>query len=139
MGDIFKMKGISARTMKNKNLEELNQELKKLKDELQSIRFSKVSGTAVSKLSKIKALRRNIARVLTLINISKRNTVISGLRKRGETEIKYLKSSRIPLDLRPKATRAIRRRVTKFQAQKLTSSQFKRTRNFPLRTFAVPL
>ena len=48
------MKGISAKSIKNKTLEELNQELKKFKDELQSIRFSKVSGTAVSKLSKIK-------------------------------------------------------------------------------------
>ena len=48
------MKGISARSIKDKSLEELNQELKKFKDELQSIRFSKVSGTAVSKLSKIK-------------------------------------------------------------------------------------
>ena len=48
------MKGISAKSISNKNLEELNQELKRFKDELQSIRFSKVSGTAVSKLSKIK-------------------------------------------------------------------------------------
>lgn len=48
------MKGISARQLRNKSLEELNAELKKFKEELQSIRFSKVSGTAVSKLSKIK-------------------------------------------------------------------------------------
>ena len=48
------MKGISAKSISNKNLEELNQELKRFKAELQSIRFSKVSGTAVSKLSKIK-------------------------------------------------------------------------------------
>ena len=61
------------------------------------------------------------------------------MRKRGETEVKYLKSSIIPLDLRPKATRAIRRRLTKFQAKKLTSSQFKRVRNFPMRIFAVPM
>ena len=48
------MKGISARHMHNKSLEELNGELRKFKEELQTIRFSKVSGTAVSKLSKIK-------------------------------------------------------------------------------------
>ena len=53
------MKGISAKSIKNKTLEELNQELKKFKDELQSIRFSKVSGTAVSKLSKIKVKNKN--------------------------------------------------------------------------------
>ncbi len=48
------MKGVSTKSLNNKSLEELNQELKKFKEELQSIRFSKVSGTAVSKLSKIK-------------------------------------------------------------------------------------
>lgn len=52
------MKGISARLLKNKSLEELNTELKKFKEELQSIRFSKVSGTAVSKLSKIKVTKK---------------------------------------------------------------------------------
>jgi len=48
------MKGISTNQLKNKSLDELNGELKKCKEELQTIRFSKVSGTAVSKLSKIK-------------------------------------------------------------------------------------
>jgi ribosomal protein L29 len=48
------MKGISTNQLKNKSLDELNSELKKSKEELQTIRFSKVSGTAVSKLSKIK-------------------------------------------------------------------------------------
>ena len=48
------MKGVSTKSLNNKSLEELNQELKKFKEELQSIRFSKVSGTAVPKLSKIK-------------------------------------------------------------------------------------
>ena len=48
------MKGTSARQLKNKTLDELNGELKKFKEELQTIRFSKVSGTAVAKLSKIK-------------------------------------------------------------------------------------
>ncbi len=38
---------------------QLNAELKKCKEELQTIRFSKVSGTAVSKLSKIKVIKIN--------------------------------------------------------------------------------
>ena len=59
------MKGVSARHMKNKSLEELNGELKKFKEELQTIRFSKVSGTAVSKLSKIKVSKN-------FFNINKR-------------------------------------------------------------------
>jgi len=51
------MKGTSTRQLKNKTLDELNAELKKYKEELQTIRFSKVSGTAVSKLSKIKVTK----------------------------------------------------------------------------------
>jgi len=52
------MKGVSANHLKNKSLDELNGELKKFKEELQTIRFSKVSGTAVSKLSKIKVIKK---------------------------------------------------------------------------------
>lgn len=47
-------KGTPAREYRSKNSEDLNSELKKLREELQNIRFSKVSGTAVQKLAKIK-------------------------------------------------------------------------------------
>jgi len=64
------MKGVSTKQLKNKTLEELNGELKKYKEELQSIRFSKVSGTAVSKLSKIKVNKYNF-------NYKKLNKIIN--------------------------------------------------------------
>lgn len=47
-------KGVSAKVYREKNSEDLVGELKKLREELQTIRFTKVSGTAVAKLSKIK-------------------------------------------------------------------------------------
>lgn len=47
-------KGTTAKEFRGKNKEELIPELKKLREELQTIRFTKVSGTAVAKLSKIK-------------------------------------------------------------------------------------
>jgi ribosomal protein L29 len=47
-------KGTPATEYRKKNSEDLNGELKKLREELQNIRFSKVSGTAVQKLAKIK-------------------------------------------------------------------------------------
>jgi ribosomal protein L29 len=47
-------KGTKAKEYRSKNSEELNAELRKLREELQNIKFSKVSGTAVQKLSKIK-------------------------------------------------------------------------------------
>ena len=42
-----------------------------------------------------------------------------------------------PLDLRPKKTRAIRRRLTSEQANMKSERMAKKARHFPLRRFAV--
>ena len=55
-----------------------------------------------------------------------------------KTTIKNLKMKHIPLDLRPKLTRAMRRRMTKFERKLVTLRQLKRKLNFPMRKFAVP-
>jgi len=47
-------KGTSAKEYRKRSSDELVAELKRLREELQTIRFTKVSGTAVAKLSKIK-------------------------------------------------------------------------------------
>ena len=143
-------KETSATEYRKKNNTELIADLKKLREDLQTICFSKVTGTAVSKLSKIKTLRKQIARVLTIIRENKKTEVINSLRTRVskevkdgkeeeiKTTIKNLKMKHIPIDLRPKKTRAMRRRLTKFQSKKLTLKQLKRKLNFPMRKFAVP-
>ena len=79
------MKGIKAAELRKKTGDELLAELKKQREELQSIRFTKVSGTAVSKLAKIKTLRKSIARTLTVINDNSKKRVVEGLRKRYKT------------------------------------------------------
>jgi hypothetical protein len=88
---------------------------------------------------------------MTIIRENRRSDVIGRLRvrvnvdksaepvKKVETTIKNLKFKHLPLDLRPKRTRAIRRRLTKFQAKLLTLRQLKKKLNFPKRKFAVPL
>ena len=133
-----------------KNNTELLADLKKLREELQTIRFTKVTGTAVSKLSKIKPLRKQIARILTIIRENKKTEVISKLLTKETKEvvdgkestvsktIKNLKMKHLPLDLRPKKTRAIRRKMTKFESKLLTLKLFKRKLSFPMRKFAVP-
>ena len=143
-------KGTSINDYRKKNNTELLADLKKLREDLQNIRFTKVSGTAVAKLSKIKTLRRQIARVLTIIRENKKQDVIKKLttkvtkeKKDGKEEevtstIKNLKMKHIPLDLRPKLTRAMRRRMTKFERKLVTLKQLKRKLNFPMRKFAVP-
>ena len=142
---------ISAAEYRKKKNNELIADLKKLREELQKIRFNKQSGTAVSKLSKIKSLRKQIARVLTIIRENTKNEVISKLSTKEKKEvkddkeetitttIKNLKMKHIPLDLRPKKTRAMRRRLTKFENKLVTLKQLKRKLNFPKRKFAVPV
>ena len=143
-------KETSATEYRKKNNTELLADLKKLREELQTIRFSKVTGTAVSKLSKIKGLRKQIARILTIIRENKKQEVISKLLTKETKEvvdgketsvsktIKNLKMKHLPLDLRPKKTRAIRRKMTKFESKLLTLKLFKRKLSFPMRKFAVP-
>ena len=143
-------KTVSAKEYRKKNTQELLNELKKMREELQKIRFTKGSGTAVAKLSKIKELRKQIARVLTIIRENRKEEVVKGLRERVtknekdgkeeevKTSIKNLKLKHIPLDLRPKLTRAKRRRMTKFERKLVTLRQLKRKLNFPMRKFAVP-
>ena len=80
-----------------------------------------------AKLTKIKGLRKDIARILTLINM-----------KRKEAQrVVFAKKSKIPVDLRKKLTRAIRKRMTPEQQKKKTLSQRKKEANFPLRKYAV--
>lgn len=152
----------SAIELRKKNAQDLIQELKKHREELQQIRFMKSSGTAVQKVSKIKGLRKLIARILTILREKNKIEKIGTLMKRYETKyveeedknakdkkklvpvinekgtIKNLKLKHLPKDLRMKKTRAIRRKLTKFESNLLTIKQLKRKLNFPLRKFAVP-
>ena len=143
-------KTTSAKEYRKKNTADLLNDLEKLREELQKIRFTKGSGTAVAKLSKIKDLRKQIARILTIIRENKKEEVVKGLTTRVSKEekdgkeeevkktIKNIKLKHIPLDLRPKLTRAMRRRMTRFERKLVTLKQLKRKLNFPLRKFAVP-
>ena len=143
-------KGVSAKEYRKKNNADLLTDLKKLREDLQNIRFTKVSGTAVAKLSKIKTLRKQIARVLTILREKRKAEVIKNLRTKVtkekkddkeeevKTTMRNLKMKHIPLDLRPKLTRAMRRSMTKFERKLVTLKQLKRKLNFPMRKFAVP-
>ncbi|MBA0735716.1 hypothetical protein Gogos_019535, partial [Gossypium gossypioides] len=96
---------IKVHELRDKSKTELLSQLKELKAELSLLRVAKVTGGAPNKLSKIKVVRLSIAQVLT---------VISQKQKAALREA-YKKKKFLPLDLRPKKTRAIRRRLTKHQ------------------------
>lgn len=74
-----------------------------------------------------KDVRKSIARVLTVISQTQRKAL------RG-----YYKNKKfLPLDLRPKKTRAIRRRLTKHELNLKSIKTIKKNRAFPKRKFAL--
>ena len=86
-----------------------------------------MTGGAAAKLSKIRVTRKNIARVLTVIN----QTQAKELRKF------YKDKKYVPLDLRPKLTRAMRRALTPAEANAKSRRSVIKMRAFPRRVYAV--
>merc|ERR1712062_279699 len=118
---------VKAKELRGKKKEELTSQLKELKTELSQLRVAKGTGGAASKLSKIRIVRKSIARVLTVIN----QTQKENLRKFYKNK-KYM-----PKDLRPKKTRAIRRQLTKHELSIKSAKQLRKDRLYPMRKFAV--
>merc|ERR1711964_268125 len=104
-------------------------QITELKGELSQLRVAKVTGGAASKLAKIKVVRRNIARVLTVYNQNSKQAARDAFKGK-----KF-----IPKDLRPKLSRNLRKQMTKAQKAAVTQRQKIKNMNFPKRKFAVML
>ena len=63
-------------------------------------------------------------------------TVINA-NQRAQLRLFYRNKKYLPLDLRPKLTRALRRRLTKNEASLVTEKQRKKRIHFPQRKYAV--
>ncbi|XP_052791792.1 60S ribosomal protein L35-like [Mya arenaria] len=118
---------VKAKELRGKKKEDLQKQLIDLKTELATLRVSKVTGGAASKLSKIRVVRKSIARVFTVIH----QTQKENLRKY------YRNKPYKPKDLRPKKTRALRRALTPHQRSLKTAKQLRKERLYPMRKFAV--
>jgi len=91
------------------------------------LRVAKVTGGAPSKLSKIRVVRKAIARVYIVMN-----------QKTKENLRKLYKGKKYkPLDLRQKQTRAIRKALSARDANRLTLKEIRRRSVYPQRKFAV--
>merc|ERR1712212_512093 len=87
-----KMAKVKAHELRLKKKEELVKQLDELKQELASLRVAQVTGGAASKLSKIRVVRKSIARVLTVTN----------QKQKAELRKFYSGKKAKPLDLRKK-------------------------------------
>eukprot|EP00908_Phaeocystis_cordata_P009183 Transcript_19923.p2 GENE.Transcript_19923~~Transcript_19923.p2 ORF type:complete len:124 (-),score=52.97 Transcript_19923:157-528(-) len=121
------MAKLKVHELRSKNKSDLTKQLEELKTELAALRVAKVTGGAASKLSKIKVVRKSIARVLTVINQT----------QKSQLRLFYKDKKLLPLDLRTKKTRAIRRALTKDEKGAKTTRQMKKDKHFPLRKYAV--
>lgn len=110
--------------MRTKSKEQLEQQLVELKQELATLKVQKLQRPS---LPRIHTVRKNIARVLTVINLNQRDNVRAF----------YAGKKYIPKDLRAKKTRAIRRRLTKFEASQETEKARKQRIAYPQRRFAI--
>merc|ERR1711992_414091 len=118
---------VKAHELRGKKKEELSKQLEELKQELGSLRVAKVTGGAASKLSKIRVVRKSIARVLTVTN----------QKQKLELRKFYAGKKAKPLDLRKKLTRAKRRALTKNELNVRSAKEQKKSRIWPARRFAV--
>lgn len=115
--------------MRVKTKAALQGELDDLKKELASLRVAKVAAGAASKLARISEVRKSIARVLTVLSQAQRDQI--------RVYLKTKNTKHLPLDLRAKKTRAIRRRLSKDEVARKTLKQQKKEQHFPLRKYAV--
>merc|ERR1712203_1238714 len=96
------MPKIKCSDLRTKKKDELTKQLEDLKTELAALRVASVTGGAASKLSKIRVVRKSIARVYIVMH-----------QKQKENLMKLYRGKKYkPLDLRPKKTRAIRKALT---------------------------
>jgi len=91
------------------------------------LRVSKVSSQPQVKLSKIKQVRKNIAKVLTVLSEKRIDAARTEFKKKRYT----------PHDLRAKKNRAFRRKLSKFESSKVTRREQKKQDNQKLRKYAL--
>ncbi|WFD15701.1 60S ribosomal protein L35, L29 [Malassezia arunalokei] len=118
---------VRTQDLQNKSKVDLLDQVAELRKELLSLRVQKVAGGASSKIARINTVRKNIARVLTVIN----------LKQRANMREFYKNKKFQPLDLRPKKTRALRRKMTKHELSLKTERQHKKDVHFGVRRYVL--
>ena len=123
------MARLRMKEVREKDKTELQKLLAEHKKELSQLRVAQqVSGTA-SKLGKIRVMRKNIARILTVLNQNEREN----LRKF------YSDKKWVPTTLRPKLTRRRRLALKDNEKHRKTRRQIRMAVKFPKRHFAIKL
>ncbi len=118
-----------VKDLQEKDKKALLKQLTEYKKELSQLRVAQVMSNTASKVGKIGTMRKNIARVLTVLNTKEREN----LRKFYADKKVTLKS------LRPKLTHKRRLALKPNEKNRKTRRQLRVAAKFPKRVFAVKL
>lgn len=124
---LFAVQQLKAHELRTQTKTELLRQLDDYQQELAQLRVAKVIGGAASKLAKISVVRKAIARTLTVYNQTQKAKLRAALGSKKH----------VPLDLRRKKTRAIRRQLSTHEKSLKTLKQQKKEAYFPKRRFAL--
>merc|ERR1712178_383181 len=106
---------------------ELQAKLDSFRKELSSIRVAAVTQSGAQKVGKLRTTRKNIAKVLTVINQSQK-----------EQLQKFYRGKKVkPVDLKPRKTRAMRKALNKHEESLKNLKTIRRERRTALKNFAV--
>ncbi|GMM52935.1 ribosomal 60S subunit protein L35B [Starmerella bacillaris] len=117
------MSDIKIKDIRELSDEQLKTQLIDLKENLLQLRAKKANVRS----GEIHRVRKNIARVLTVINLKARSEVLANTSN----------PRRLPKDIRPKLTRALRRKLSASDANRRTLKAQKKSAAFPHRKYAL--
>merc|ERR1711937_342745 len=100
-----KVKALRVASLREESKDALTAKLPELRQELATLKVAKVTAQSASKLGKINVVRKDIAKVLTVINQT----------RKSELQKLYRGKSVRPVDLKPRKTRALRKRLNKHE------------------------
>ena len=124
------MSHLRMKELVDKDKKSLMKQLTEYKKELSQLRVAQVMSNTASKVGKIGTMRKNIARILTVLNTKER----TNLRKLYAEEKKTM-----PKSLRPKLTHKRRLALKTNEKRRKTRHQLRVAAKFPKRVFAVKL
>merc|ERR1712001_145012 len=96
---------LRAAELRNEDKAALEAKLAEFRQELATLQVAKVTSGGPSKLGKIHSVRKSIAKVLTVINQA----------RKAELQKFYRGKTIRPVDLKPRKTRALRKRLNKHE------------------------
>lgn len=123
------MAPLKAFELRKSSVEDLTKQLTEARQELSQQRIRSTASNRSKDSNKVKEARKNVARVLTVMNQKRKAEAIEAFRNKKHK----------PLDLRPRLTRALRRKLTPAQAGKLTLRRQKAMKAFPKKVYSIAL